>query len=204
MRVKICGINSASAFDAAVQAGADYVGFVFYDRSPRAVSPEQAAGLSARALGGPKRVGLFVNPDRQQIAGALAQVHLDVLQIHRVADVNDFRYFYLPIWHALGVGAADDLPSDPKGADEWLLDAKPPAGSTLPGGNAASFDWRILADWRGSTPWWLAGGLTPENVGEAIRVSGAQAVDVSSGVESALGVKDPARIAAFIDNARKI
>jgi len=202
MRVKICGINAPKAFDAAVRAGADYVGFVFYEDSPRAVTAKQAAALSARAFGGPKRVGLFVSPDPQSISDALEQIHLDVLQIHGVADVSDFRRFYLPIWHAVGVTGQGDLPDDLKGADEFLLDAKPPTGATRPGGNAASFDWQILADWVSPAPWWLAGGLTPDNVAEAIRVSGAGAVDVSSGVESELGVKDPDLIEAFVANAR--
>jgi phosphoribosylanthranilate isomerase len=202
MRVKICGLNTPKAFDAAVRAGADYVGFVFYEHSPRAVTAKQAAALSARAFGGPLRVGLFVAPEPQKIAEVLAEIPLDVLQIHGVDDVAAYRRFYLPIWHAVGVSAAEDLPGDPGCADEFLLDAKPPEHAARPGGNAASFDWQILANWRSATPWWLAGGLTPANVAEAIRISGADAVDVSSGVESELGVKDPNLIEAFVTNAR--
>jgi phosphoribosylanthranilate isomerase len=202
MRVKICGINSPSAFDAAVWAGADYVGFVFYPPSPRAVTPAEAFRLSARALRGPKRVGLFVAPDPQLVSDVLTQVHLDVLQIHGVADVTPYHHFYVPLWHAVGISTPEDLPGDLHGADEWLLDAKPPLSSVRPGGNAVSFDWNILAGWQAPAPWWLAGGLTPDNVAEAIRISGAKAVDVSSGVESAPGVKDAAKIAAFVENAR--
>jgi len=202
MRVKICGLTTPKAFDAAVRAGADYVGFVFYENSPRAVTAKQAAALSARAFGGPLRVGLFVAPDPNAIAEVLNEIPLDVLQIHGVDDVTAYRRFYLPIWHAVGIAAPEDLPGDPNGADELLLDAKPSEHATRPGGNASSFDWQILAGWRNPAPWWLAGGLTPANVAEAIRISGAEAVDVSSGVESELGVKDPNLIEAFITNAR--
>jgi len=200
MRVKICGINSAAAFDAA--ANADYVGFVFFDGSPRNVSAGQAAAISGRASGGPRRVGLFVAPDLDLIASVLQQVALDALQIHNLAQVSEFRQFGLPVWRAVGVSAVSDLPSDLGGADELVLDAKAPAGASRPGGNAVRFDWQILAGWKAPGPWWLAGGLSPENVTAAIHCSGAQAVDVSSGVESAPGVKDPARIKAFIANAR--
>jgi phosphoribosylanthranilate isomerase len=202
MRVKICGINSERAFDAVVEAGADYLGFVFFPPSPRAVTPSQAAALSARAKGGPKRVGLFVNPTQASVAEVLADLQLDVLQFHDAGDLALFHQFGLPIWCSHGIRTSADLPASSAGAAELLLDAKPPKDSTRPGGNAVRFDWHILKNWQAPAPWWLAGGLTPENIGEAIRTSGATAVDVSSGVESAPGVKDPARIKSFIARAR--
>ena len=204
MQVKICGINTASAFDAVVEAGADSLGFVFFPPSPRAVTPAQAAALSARHTGGPLRVGLFVRPDDATIAAALSAIPLAILQLHDVdiARAQDIRRkFGLPIWRAVGISTAHDLPAE-AGADMLLLDAKPPKDATRPGGNAASFDWTVLANWHSPCPWMLAGGLTPDNVAEAIRLTGATAVDVSSGVESAPGVKDPARIRAFIVAAR--
>ena len=204
VRVKICGIHDAIGFDTAVQAGADWIGFVFFPPSPRFVLPAQAAELSARSPGGPPRVGLFVNPTEAAIEAALAEIQLDVLQIYGVEDrLPAFRArFGLPIWRAKGVATAADLPKDKGGADAWLLEAKPPADATRPGSNAVSFDWSVLRGWQAPGPWLLAGGLHPENVAEAIRISGATAVDVSSGVESAKGVKDPARIRAFIRNAK--
>ena len=204
MRVKICGIKSEAAFDAAGAAGAAYLGFVFFPPSPRAVTPTQAAALSARHPGGPLRVGLFVRPDDATIAAALAAIPLAILQLHDVdiARAQDIRRkFGLPIWRAVGVSTANDLPAE-AGADMLLLDAKAPKGATRPGGNAATFDWMLLANWHPPCPWMLAGGLTPGNVAEAIRLTGTSAVDVSSGVESAPGVKDPARIHAFIAAAR--
>ncbi len=203
MRVKICGINSERAFDTVVEAGADYLGFVFFPPSPRAVAPARAAALSARAQGGPRRVGLFVKPTPGAVAEVLADLKLDVLQFHDAGDLALFHQFGLPIWCSYGVRTQADLPGSREGADELLLDAKPSKDSTRPGGNATSFDWRILAHWQAPAPWWLAGGLNPENIGEAIRISGATAVDVSSGVESAPGIKDPARIKSFIENARQ-
>lgn len=204
IEVKICGINTAVAFDAVVAAGADYLGFVFFPPSPRAVTPAQAAALSARHSGGPVRVGLFVRPDDADIAAALAAVKLAALQLHDVtiARAQGIRAkFGLPVWRAVGVAGPSDLPSD-AGADRLLLDAKAPKGASRPGGNAVSFDWTMLAGWHASAPWMLAGGLTPDNVAAAIRLTGAIAVDTSSGVESTPGVKDPARIRAFVAAAR--
>ncbi len=199
-RVKICGINSREAYDAA--ATADWVGFVFLPASPRAVTPQQAADLVRP--NGPSPVGLFVEPTDQHIADTLKAVRLDVLQLiaapERVADIR--RIFGLPVWRAIGVNAAEDLPSATQGEDALLLDARPPQGAELPGGNAKTFDWSVLRDWTPPGPWLLAGGLTPDNAAAAIAQTGAPAVDVSSGVERARGVKDPARIAAFIRAVR--
>jgi phosphoribosylanthranilate isomerase len=202
--VKICGINDPVAFDTAVDAGADWVGFVFFPPSPRSVTPETAAALSRRITGGPPRVGLFVNPDIATIARVLDTVALDVLQIYQALDqLPAIRSrFGLPIWRAVGIDSAADLPSDPGGADRLLLEAKPPAGANRPGGNATTFDWSLLRGWSAPAPWMLAGGLTVGNVAAAIRETGATAVDVSSGVESSKGVKDAALIRAFIAAAK--
>ncbi len=202
-RVKICGINSPAALDAAADAGADWIGYVFFPPSPRAVTPAQAAALDAHRRG-PARVGLFVDPSDDDVALALAALPLDVLQVHagagRAAALR--ARFGVPVWHVIGVGAAADLPTSAPGVDGLLLDAKAPPGATRPGGNALSFDWSILRGWAAPLPWLLAGGLTPDNVADAVRVSDALAVDVSSGVESAHGVKDAALIRAFVQAAR--
>lgn len=205
MQVKICGLRDAEAFDAAVAAGADYVGFNFFPPSPRVVAPAVAAALAARHPDGPKRVGLFVKPSEEEIAAVLGVVALDILQLYVPADraMALRARFGLPVWRAVGVSVAADLP-DSAAEDGLLVEAKAPAGATRPGGNAVSFDWRILAGWRAPVPWMLAGGLAPGNVAEAIRVSGAPAVDVSSGVERAPGVKDPALIRQFIAAARAV
>jgi phosphoribosylanthranilate isomerase len=207
MQVKICGINDAAAMAAAAEAGADLVGFVFFPPSPRAVTPAQAAAI---ARPGPAKVGLFVDPDDALIEAVLAALPLDVIQLHgeetpaRCAAVR--ARFDLPVMKALGIAARADLAQLDDYApvvDRFLLDAKAPPGAPLPGGNAAPFDWTLTAGRTIPRPWLLAGGLTPENVGSAIAVSGAPGVDVSSGVERARGVKDPARIAAFVSAARR-
>ncbi len=204
IRVKICGVNDAAAFDATVAAGADWLGFVFFAASPRAVSPAQAAALSARRAGGPLRVGLFVEPTDAEIASVLGAVRLDLLQLYvtapRAADVRS--KFGLPVWRAVGMTQPADLPAEAGGVDGFVVEPKPPPEATRPGGNATALDWSLLAGWRAPAPWLLAGGLTPGNVAEAIRSSGAPAVDVSSGVESRRGVKDPKLIAAFVAAAR--
>jgi len=208
MQVKICGINDAAAMRAAAEAGADLVGFVFFPPSPRAVTPAQAAAI---AQPGPSKVGLFVDPDDALIEAVIAALPLDVIQLHgeetpaRCAAIR--ARFGIPVMKALGIAHADDLAqlADYAAAvDRFLLDAKAPPGAPLPGGNAAPFDWTLTAGRTIPRPWLLAGGLTPGNVADAIRVSGAPGVDVSSGVERARGVKDPARIAAFVTAARGV
>ncbi len=203
IRVKICGINSAIAFDTAIAAGADWLGFVFFSGSPRCVSPALAAALSARHPVGPIRIGLFVSPSVPEIAAVLATMPLDGLQLYGTVDFPAIRArFNLPLWRAVGVATRPDLPGTCQDADALLIEAKAPPDATRPGGNALTFDWSVLQNWAAPCPWLLAGGLTSDNVGEAVRATGAQAVDVSSGVESAPGVKDPARIRAFIAAAR--
>jgi phosphoribosylanthranilate isomerase len=203
IQVKICGINDPEAFDTAVAAGADWIGFAFFPPSPRNVTPAQAAELSARSPGGPARVGLFVEPAPEAIAATLDAVRLDALQIYGALDLSGLRQrFGLPVWHAVGVAVDEDLPTGSGGADRLVMEAKAPPEATRPGGNAVSFDWSLLRGWRAPAPWILAGGLTVSNVAEAVRITGASAVDVSSGVERARGVKDPELIRAFIANAR--
>lgn len=205
IKVKICGINDPLAFDTAVEAGADWIGFVFFPPSPRAVTAETAGALSGRIKGGPSRVGLFVEPDVTTIGRVLERVKLDVLQVYGALDGLDAikARFGLPVWFAVGISNAADLPTEAPGANRLVVEAKPPAGATRPGGNATMFDWSILRGWSAPAPWLLAGGLTPANVATAIRETGAAAVDVSSGVERSKGVKDPALIRAFIAAAKR-
>jgi len=209
VEVKICGIADAEGMDAAVAAGADLVGFVFFPPSPRAVTPARAAALSARHAGGPVRVGLFVDPTDDEIAAALAALPLGLIQLHgeetpaRAAAIR--ARFGVAVMKALGVAEEADLAPVAAFApvvDRFLFDARPPPGGPLPGGNAQAFEWRLLAGRAVPRPWLLAGGLTPGNVAEAIRIAGAPGVDVSSGVERARGVKDAALIRAFVAAAK--
>ena len=204
MRVKICGVRDATTLDAAARAGAAYVGFVFFPRSPRHLGWDAAAALGAGAPAGLCKVGLVVDPDDATL-DRLAALPLDMIQLHgreppsRVAEVR--RRLGLPVMKAVGVGGPDDiaaLDAYARVADQVLCDARPPEGAALPGGEGRAFDWRLLAGRRWPGPWMLAGGLNPETVAEAVRLTGAAQVDVSSGVESAPGLKDPARIAAFV------
>ena len=175
---------------------------MFYPPSPRYLTPGEAALLAK--LSGPAKVGLFVDPTDDRIAETLACVSLDVLQVvASPAELGRLRArFGLPVWSVTPVQTTADVPLSMAGADALLLDAKAPPGATRPGGNALPFDWSVLHGWNAPGPWLLAGGLTPCNVAAAIRQTGAPAVDVSSGVERAPGVKDPTLIAAFITAAR--
>jgi phosphoribosylanthranilate isomerase len=209
MLVKICGISDEAGLRATRDAGADFCGFVFFPASPRAVTPVRAAALSAAVPGGPRRVGLFVDPSDALLAEVLAALPLDVIQLHgeespaRCAEIR--QKYGRPVMKALGIAQAPDLDALEDYApavDYFLLDAKAPPGASRPGGNAAPFDWTLTADRAIPRPWLLAGGLTPENVAQAIAASGAPGVDVSSGVEASRGVKDSARIAAFVAAAK--
>lgn len=206
--VKICGLNDPVAVAAAVEGGARYLGFVFFPKSPRHVSAAQAAALTAQVPPGIARVGLFVNPGDAMLEQTLAQAPLDIVQLHgdespaRVAELRALTG--LPVMKAVGISEPADLDAlwdYGLVADMLLIDAKPPKDAALPGGNGLAFDWRLLAGRQIIKPWLLAGGLTPENVAEALRLTRAQAVDVSSGVESAPGVKDPQRIRRFLARA---
>jgi phosphoribosylanthranilate isomerase len=209
IEVKICGVNSPEALAWAAEAGADFVGFVFFPASPRAVTPHQAGAISASVEGGPRRVGLFVDPADALLEAALAAARLDVIQLHgeespaRVAAIR--ARFGVPVMKAIGIATEADLAQIAAYApvvDRLLLDAKPPPDAVLPGGNAAPLEWRLARLARITRPWLLAGGLTPANVAEAITASGAPGVDVSSGVERARGIKDVGLIQAFVAAAR--
>ena len=206
--IKICGIATPDALDAALAARAGYVGLVFFPKSPRNVTLAAAAALGARAAGRVQRVGLFVDADDAMIAAAIAAAGLDALQLHggeSPARAAELRARHgVPVWKALAVAGAGDVAraADYAGAaDLVLFDAKTPKG-TLPGGMGLAFDWSLLAQANPPLPWGLAGGLGPSNVAEALRITRAPLVDVSSGVESAPGVKDAALIAAFCKAAR--
>jgi phosphoribosylanthranilate isomerase len=211
VQVKICGISTPEAMTAAVEGGAAFVGLVFYPPSPRAVTPAQAAALAALVPPDVAKTGLLVDADDATIEGILKEVPLDLLQLHggespkRVAAVR--ARFGLPVMKVVKLRQAGDLEAVRpflEVADRLLFDAKPPAAMTgaLPGGNAVAFDWTILAGTTWNLPWMLAGGLTPENIAEAIAISGAPAVDVSSGVEDAPGRKSIGKIKAFLATAR--
>lgn len=204
MRTKICGLSTPAEVDAAVGAGAAYVGFVFFEKSPRNVSIAQARTLALGVADGVCKVALVVNATDAELDAILAEVPIDMLQLHggespeRVAEIK--ARYGLPVMKAVGVADADDLPKlndYARVADQILVDAKPPKNADLPGGNGLAFDWRLIAGRRWAVPWMLAGGLTPDNAAEAVAMTGAQQLDVSSGVESAPGVKDAAKIAAF-------
>ncbi len=209
--IKICGITTPQALDAAILARAEYAGFVFFPPSPRNLTIAEAAALGARAEGRSKRVGLFVDANDATIAEAVGAARLDIIQLHgaetpqRAAQIK--AQFGLPVWKVLSVAAKADVEragAFAGAADLILFDAKTPKGAALPGGMGLSFDWSLVANWKGSVAWGLAGGLNPDNVAEAIRLTGAPLVDTSSGVESAPGVKDVDKIAAFCKAARQI
>ncbi len=203
---KICGLTEPESLRAAVAGGARYVGFVFYPRSPRAIAPPMAAELARLLPTGVRSVGLFVDPDDEFLEHVTGQVPLDLIQLHggetprRIAEIKG-RYA-LPVMKAIRVGGPEDLTAAMEAAevsDRLLFDAKPPAKvSALPGGNGIAFDWTILAGRSWPRPWMLSGGLTADNVAEAVRVTGATEVDVSSGVEDRPGHKDPALVRAFL------
>ena len=209
VKVKICGLKTAGDVDAAVKAGAGYVGFVFFDNSPRHLSLGQAAELAAKVRPGICKVALTVNADNAALDALLSQVPVDMLQLHgnehpdRVVEIKSL--FGLPVMKAVGVADADDLAQldiYARVADQILVDAKPPRNADLPGGNGLTFDWRLIAGRRWPVPWMLAGGLGADNVAEALCLTDARQVDVSSGVESAPGIKDANLIADFIAAAQ--
>ena len=211
--VKICGISTPEAMDAAVEGGAAFVGLVFYPPSPRAVTPEQAAALAAQVPEGVIKTGLLVDAGDAAIEAILKAVSLDLLQLHggespeRVAAVK--ARFGLPVMKVVKLRQAGDLETAAPFldvADRLLFDAKPPAEmkGALPGGNAVAFDWSILAGKTWVLPWMLAGGLTAANIADAVAVTGAPALDTSSGVEDAPGVKNPQKIRDFLAAAKAL
>lgn len=208
-RAKLCGLTRLEDVTAAAQAGAAYVGFVFFEKSPRNVNIETARALALEVPLGIAKVALTVNASDAELDAITGAVPLDMLQLHgaetpaRVAEVK--ARYGLPVMKALGVADADDLAAISlyEGiADQILIDAKPPKTAELPGGNGLAFDWRLIAGRTWRSPWMLAGGLEPDNVAEAIAMTGARQVDVSSGVEASPGLKDAGKIAAFTSAAR--
>lgn len=204
MNVKICGLKTAADIDTAAAAGARYVGFVFFEKSPRHLSIEAATALAAATPPGVMKVALTVDPDDAALA-RIAAAPIDMIQLHgretpeRVAEAKALTG--LPVMKAIGVAAADDLrriEAYEAVADQLLIDAKPPKGGDLPGGNGLAFDWRLIAGRAWARPWMLAGGLTPDNVAEAAALTGARQVDVSTGVETAPGLKDAGLIRDFL------
>ncbi|MFD1331561.1 phosphoribosylanthranilate isomerase [Methylopila musalis] len=209
VEIKICGLSDAATLDAALDAGADHVGFVSFPKSPRHVDVARAAELAARARGRAGVVLLTVDMGDDALDAAVADVAPDVLQLHghetpeRAAALK--ARHGLAVWKALPVSGPDDLAAVTLYApvvDRVLFDARPPKGAALPGGNGVAFDWRLLDRLDPKLRFVLSGGLTPENVAQALAVVRAPAVDVSSGVESAPGVKDPERIRAFVAAVR--
>lgn len=207
--VKICGVTTPEALDAAMGARAEYVGFVFYPPSPRYLTSTLAGDLARRSGDRTRRIGLFVDAGDDVLAEGVASGNLDGIQLHgseppaRVAEIR--ARFGLPVWKALPVASSSDIAAAEAyagAADLILFDAKTPRDA-LPGGMGLAFDWGLLAAWSGRAPWGLAGGLTPANVAEAVRRTGAPLVDTSSGVESAPGIKDVDRIVAFCEAARQ-
>ncbi len=212
VQAKICGLNTPAAVDAALAGGAAAVGFNFYPPSARSLAPVRAAGLAERAEG-TTRVGLFVDPDDRLLAEVTEAVPLELLQLHgaespdRLAEIK--ARFQLPVMKAIKLAGVEDLGvvAAYEAAADWLLfDAKVPPGTPgmLPGGNGVPFDWRILAGRARRKPWMLSGGLTVDNVAEAVSITGAPWVDVSSGVETAPGEKSSARIEAFLGAVRAV
>ena len=208
--VKICGLKTPETLEAAITAGADWVGFVFFAKSPRNVSLDEAKALGKIVGSRAKKVALSVDADDAALADIEKALKPDFHQLHghetpaRVAAIR--ARFGRPVIKAIGIAEAADLETAgayETAADWLLLDAKPPKNAALPGGNGLTFDWQLLAGLDLEKPFMVSGGLDPSNVGEAIAISHPAGVDVSSGVETAPGVKDPAKIRAFIEAARR-
>ncbi len=209
VEVKICGLSDVESVAAAVENGADFLGFNFFERSPRFVSVDVVAEITDGLPDSVAKVGVFVDPDDALLDQVLNHVRLDYVQLHGQESserVDAVRLNYgVRVIKAIGVSNAEDVQSTASftdHADRMLFDAKPSPEADRPGGNARAFNWTLMKDYSNALPWFLAGGLTPDTVTEAIAVSGAAAVDVSSGVESAPGQKDPALIAAFLAAAK--
>ena len=203
--IKICGLKDPAALEAALQAGADMVGFVFFAMSPRGVTLEAARGLAEQVRRRAEIVALSVDASDAELEAIVAATAPDYLQLHgrespeRVAEIR--RKFEISTLKALGVAESSDFAladAYRDAADALLIDAKPPKGAVRPGGNGVAFDWRLARNFHPRKPWLLSGGLDPSNVAQAIRLSATRAVDVSSGVESAPGVKDIEKIQAFV------
>ncbi|MEM8571624.1 MAG: phosphoribosylanthranilate isomerase [Pseudomonadota bacterium] len=209
IRVKICGLRTRAEVDAVARAGAAYAGFVFHPASPRSVTLGDVAWIGKELPDGIKTVALTVDPDDEILQAILGAFRADLIQLHgsetpeRVAAIR--KLFGKPVIKAVGIADEEDLIAIDQYAsvaDQILVDARPKPDSDRPGGHGLPFDWRLLEGRRWRRPWMLAGGLSEENVGEAIRVTGAKQVDVSSGVERSPGHKDPEKVAAFVAAAK--
>jgi len=207
---KICGLTTPEAVASALEGRASHLGFVFFDKSPRNIAPQAAFRLAQGARGRARIVALLVDPDDRQLAEAVEGLAPDLIQLHgrespqRAAEVG--RVTGLPVIKAVGVRDASDVQAAlvfDGAVDHLMFDAKAPCGADRPGGHGAAFDWTILEGVKTQRPWFLAGGLDPWNVGEALGLSHAPLVDVSSGVERGPGLKDPGLIAAFLDAVRR-
>ncbi|MFO1142135.1 MAG: phosphoribosylanthranilate isomerase [Amaricoccus sp.] len=205
MRVKICGLRSRAEAAAATAAGAGYIGLVRFPPSPRHLTLSDARWVAESVPVGVVRVALTVDASDAALEELVEAVPVDMLQLHgretpeRVAEVRE--RFGRPVMKAIGVSVEADLAQIDgymRVADQLLIDARPPRGAERPGGNGLTFDWRLIRGRRWRRPWMLAGGLTPDNVAEAVRLTGAEQVDVSSGVECRPGFKDPQRVRAFV------
>ena len=210
LTVKLCGLRTPETLHAAIEAGADWVGFVFFPKSPRHVSLDEAKALAPLVAGRAKKVALLVDPSDTMIAGVIAALQPDFLQLHghetpeRVSEIK--QRFGVPLIKAVGIAGQDDLirARAYESMVDWMLyDAKPPKQAVLPGGNGVSFDWTLLKDAGKQHHFMLSGGLDAGNVANALAITGAAGVDVSSGVESAPGIKDPERIKAFMAAVRQ-
>jgi phosphoribosylanthranilate isomerase len=204
--VKICGLTSVEAIKAATSAGAAYAGFVFFDPSPRNIRPREAPALVKHVPKAMKRVGVFVDPDDSLLERAIAGARLDIVQLHGDERPERLRSIKarlkVNIWKAIPVSTASDLERAKRYrdyADLILFDARTPKASRLPGGMGVAFDWKLLNRYNHRMPWGLSGGLTVDNVAEALAITGTSMLDVSSGVESEPGIKDPAKISAFME-----
>ena len=211
IRIKICGLSTPETVRACANAGANMVGFVFFAKSPRNVDPLQAKHCALTAPSHMKRVGLFVEPDDETLRRILASVPIDIIQVHDASDpyrISGIRSLTGKlVYAAVGIAGKKDLENAAAVehvADGMFYDAKAPKESHIPGGRGVAFDWTIMRNHTFSKPWLLAGGLNSENVAEAVMTTGAPGVDVSSGVESSVGQKDPAKINAFIKSVRAI
>ncbi|MDM9649859.1 phosphoribosylanthranilate isomerase [Rhizobium sp. S163] len=204
--IKICGLKTAEAIDRAVTRGATHIGFIFFEKSPRYIEPDDAAKLADRVRGRAKIVAVVVNPTNDDLDEIVATLRPDILQLHgdespeRVLTIK--AVYALPVMKAFSIRTADDLKRVEAYigiADRFLFDAKPPKGSELPGGNGVSFDWTLLSWLDGTVDYMLSGGLNKDNIAEALAITKAPGLDASSGLESAPGVKSVALIDEFFD-----
>jgi phosphoribosylanthranilate isomerase len=208
--VKICGLKTAEAAERAVALGASHVGFIFFPKSPRNIEPDDAGRIADRIRGQAKIVAVTVNADNDELDEIVSALNPDILQLHGSEDAERLltvkAMYGLPVMKALSVREASDLEKIDAYigiADRFLFDAKPPKGSDLPGGNGVSFDWKLLDALDGSVDYMLSGGLNADNIGEAMAQTNARAIDISSGVESAPGVKDLKLMESFFNAVRQ-